>query len=320
MEAPPSGLHTKIKHKIISYHFSTTWKNIFKGNRKIYNLWYVDLFCGPGFCRNEKISEELLEELPDDWGRRTWEPPFFVLMKYADESNFNLKCFFNDSDEEKIDSLQRKIEKKGYNNFVRKYESEDANSIYKKALDMIGNPKIPSVFFLDPSKHNQLNFGTVKSIAEFKSDSGRRPELIVNLMMHSIFMAYKRGLDEKNVKSINNFLGENFTEKRLKEIKKDPRRDTYRQFLDIYLEKLHNMGYKSTSYLVRNVENNAPVYYLIFATTSDKAYSMYKNAEPTVKELMDEEWMKKLRFKIKPIVDRDQDQLTIGGFFLSSNF
>ena len=51
------NLHTKLKHKIISYYFSA-WKNTFK-SRKIYTLYYVDLFAGDGICICKELDKEI---------------------------------------------------------------------------------------------------------------------------------------------------------------------------------------------------------------------------------------------------------------------
>ena len=199
-------LHTKLKHKILTYYFSSGWKNAFKSG-KIFSLSYVDLFAGDGICCCEELDESLEKYLPDDLNKRTWRPAFFNLMEYAMEAGFNLKCFFNDIDKEKIKSLSEEIKKEGYSDFVEDYFSEDANNVYREILNKIGNPNKPSLFYIDPTNHVHLSFSTIEQIAKFKDEkNGRRPELIINFMLNSIFMAIKRGLQPDDVPSINRFL------------------------------------------------------------------------------------------------------------------
>ena len=58
-------LHTKLKHKILTYYFSGGWKNAFK-SRKIFSLSYVDLFAGDGICYCEELDESIEKYLPED--------------------------------------------------------------------------------------------------------------------------------------------------------------------------------------------------------------------------------------------------------------
>ena len=66
-------LHTKLKHKILTYYFSGGWKNAFKSG-KIYTLYYVDLFAGDGFCVCNEIDETIERYLPKNLSERRWKP------------------------------------------------------------------------------------------------------------------------------------------------------------------------------------------------------------------------------------------------------
>lgn len=311
MKTVPSGFHTKIKHKIIKYHFSSTWKNIFKSEGPLYSLYYVDLYSGPGKCINEEIDEAKEKELPDEFGRKEWKPPFFDLMEDAIKYDFDLKCLFNDINEEYIEKLKEKIAKKGLSDYIKCYfRSEDANEVVESALDIIGSPNRPSLFYLDPSNHKDLHFSTVKKIMNFKDDSGRRPDLIINFMVHTIFMAYKRGLSEEDVDSISKFLGEEITKKELEKIR-DQDEDTYKVLLDKFLEKLKEKDYSCTYYLIRDVDRDAPLYYLIFATANKRASKWHDNIKDYVDKLIDKDWMEKIKYDVKPIVERDKVQNTL---------
>jgi len=314
----PSKLHTKIKHKIIGYYYSATWRNVFRSGR-LHSLWYVDLYSGPGKCVSDEIEKEKETELPTRLGEKTWYSPFFKLMshvrKYA-KDDFDFNCVFNDINEDYIIQLEKRIEKKGFSEYAYHFHSKDANHFYKKALEMIGKPNRPSLFYLDPTNHAQLEFSTIEGITDFKSKSDRRPELIINLMIFSILMAIRRCLSnqkcsEEDLNSINKALGTKFSVDELREIYEN---DLYtpKQFLDIYLSKLEDKGYYCKSYLIRTIDSNSPLYYLIFATTSDKASSMMDNIDSRIKELT-KGWSKEMKDVIKPVINRDEAQTTLPG-------
>lgn len=294
-------LHTKLKHKILTYYFSSGWKNAFKSG-KIFSLYYVDLFAGDGLCSCDELDESLEKYLPEDLSKGTWRPSFFNLIEYAKNASFNLKCIFNDISEEKIKSLLEEIKKENYSDFVEAYYSKDANDVYKEILNMIEKPNKPSLFYIDPTNHTHLHFSTIEGIANFKDEkTGRKPELIINFMLNSIFMAMKRGLTQEDIVSINRFLGTDFDREGILNIVKDESEKTYKIFLDIFLEKLSKLGYYCNYHLIKSTKINAPIYYLIFATSNKQVFSWYKNINTYVQNI-EEEWVKR-NYTIKTMSD-----------------
>ncbi|UCF12297.1 MAG: three-Cys-motif partner protein TcmP [Thermoplasmatales archaeon] len=301
-------LHTKLKHKIISYYFSGGWKNAFKSGN-IYSLYYVDLFAGDGSCFCSEIDPDLEKILPRTLSERNWKPSYFDLMRHADDANFNLKCVFNDISENNINSLMQEIKNKRYTKFIEGYFSKNANISYTDILKLIDKPNKPSLFYIDPTNHSQLNFSTVEAIAKFKDEkSGRMPELIINLMLNSIYMAFKRGLQKEDVESINRFLGTNYDRNKINEIITDPFQKSYKILLNIYLEKLQELGYYCNYHLIKSTKSNAPIYYLLFATFSKQVDDWYKNINSYVHTL-EEEWIKK-NYVIKTMSDAKKDGQT----------
>lgn len=294
-------LHTKIKHKILTYYFSSGWKNVFKSG-KVYSLTYVDLFSGDGICNCSEIDENMEKYFPDDSKLKRWNPSFFDLMKYAEEANFNLKCYFNDIEEVKTKLLANEINRFGYSKFVKEIYFKDANKIYSTILDEIENPKKPTLFYLDPTNHAHLNFSTIEGIAKFKDkEKGRQPELIINFMLNSIYMAVKRGLTTDDIFSINQFLGTNFGRRKLVNIFKDESEKTYVKLLNIYLKKLKHLGYFCNYILIKSTSSKSPIYYLIFATSDKKIFHWYKGVN-TYAENLEEEWIKR-NFEIKTMIE-----------------
>jgi three-Cys-motif partner protein len=287
-------LHSKIKHRIIAYYFGV-WKNVFK-SPKIYSLVYADLFAGDGVCVCDEMPPGLSKKYPEDC-LSVWKPPYFSLMDYAREANFNLKCVFNDYNAETVKKLKENLT--GYEKFVDGRVCEDANTAYSEVLKIIGKPNRPSLFFLDPFFHDQLPFSTIEGIAKFKSDNGRKPELIINLMVEPMLMALKRGT-EKDFSSITKSLGTDEWRDKLGQ-------GTYKGkshvlFHDIFKRQIESLGYKTTSYYIYSTQNRSPMYFLFFATFNDQVHKLHKQIKPQIDALQKKEWVKE-NFQIQEIVN-----------------
>ena len=278
-------LHTKLKHRIIGYYFAI-FKSYFKA-KNIHSLYYVDLYSGDGFCSCNKLDEDIDQYLPPN-EQTHWEPAFFSLMKHADDTNFNLKCIFNDLEPDKISKLKDSINNKKYSKFVLDYGTEDANTYYKKALDKIEKSNRPSLFFLDPTNHKDLLFSTIREIANFKDPkTGRMPELIINLMTYSMLKNMQK-MDKEKEQSISNALGSPEWIK-----KKDAYTGrTHELFLTIFLNNLEKFGYRTTYYEIKSTKTKSPIYYLIFATYRDDIYNLHKSMKSNIDTLINEEWVK----------------------------
>jgi Neuraminidase (sialidase) len=74
----------------------------------------------------------------------------------------------------------------------------------------------------------------------------------------------------------------------------------------IYKEQLELLGYKVISYYISSTQTNSPMYYLFFATTNDKVYSLQKQIKPQIETLKGTEWVKK-NFQIQDIVNNLAD-------------
>ena len=51
-------------------------------------------------------------------------------------------------------------------------------------------------------------------------------------------------------------------------------RPVFNGFLDVYTERLKNLGYRVETEDISTIGNNAPVYYIIFAVANDQAYQI----------------------------------------------
>jgi len=280
-------LHSKIKHLILGYYYSILRK-VFK---KLFSFNYVDLYAGDGECelRDKAIPARVIPLLPNDF-KREWEPPFFSLLDYAKRTGFKLKCFFNDKKESNIQALDKKLE--SYKSDIKiSFSKEDANISVKDAIGFINRPNVPSLFYLDPFNHVDLKFSTIKEISTFSDkNTGRKPELIINLMVYSMLQAIQRGRPQ-DFDTISESLGTDSWKKQLKDYKGI----THILFKDIFIEQLKQLGYFCTWYSITSIRHNAPQYYLIFCTYDEKKiYSIHKNMEPNIKKLQKEKWVKEL--------------------------
>ena len=105
-------------------------------------------------------------------------------------------------------------------------------------------------------------------------------------------MAMKRGMSEGDLRSINSFLGTEFTIEEMLKIRNDDSEKTYKTFLNIFIENLKRLGYRCNYHLITSAKIQAPIYYLIFATYSEEVFSWYTNINAYVRNL-EEEWVRK---------------------------
>jgi three-Cys-motif partner protein len=287
-------LHTKLKHQIIGYYFGI-FKSVFK-SPNMHSLYYVDLFSGDGCCSCSRIDKDIENYLLERYYRE-WDPPYFRLMEYARDSDFKLKCIFNDLDMDKIELLKKKGGAKGYSDYIIKSEHKQADVFYKECLAEIERPNRPSLFFLDPTNHRDLSFSTIKGISEFKDGkTGRMPELIINLMVYSMLKHLQSG----NFETISKALGsDSWLDKKDEYLR---RGKTYLLFLNVFLKNLKNLGYYTTFYQINSTKTNSPIYYLIFTTFDEKIYRIHKGMKSSIDRLKEEEWIKR-NYEVDSMID-----------------
>ncbi len=280
-------LHSKIKHLIIGYYFGALEKFI----PRWYSFNYVDLYAGDGSCElREKIPRHI--ELPKDF-LTEWRPPFFKLLDFIASNRIldrEYNFFFNDTNADSIKKLTKAVEP--YKSSVRiVVENEDANMCVQEAIKFVGTPASPSIFYLDPCNHEELKFSTIEEIASFtNAKNGRKPELIVNLMVYSMLQGIQRGR-EVDFDSISNSLGTDKWKNELELYRQNQL--THELFLKVFIERMQKIGYYCTPCSVRSIKCNAPQYYIIFCTFDEKKiHPIHKNIEKSIRKLQEEKWVK----------------------------
>ncbi|MDP2750551.1 MAG: three-Cys-motif partner protein TcmP [Nanoarchaeota archaeon] len=252
MEIEP---HSTLKNRTLGLYYKICIQVIKKRDK----FYYVDLFASDG------------ESICKDTDNKVWQAPFITqFLETAKKGQIDLVCYFNDLDSEKCEKLKNNL--KAYDKFVKKITNEDANKVYKEFLKEIPKDEW-SIFFLDPFKHSDLDFETIKSISEWsaydeRSKSTRRPELIINLMTYT--MQRNARINKPNVmKAVGGGDWIDLVENKTTDEK------TYEILHDSFIKNLESLGYFTTSIEIRQTPPlNSVLYYLIFASSIPQAHEI----------------------------------------------
>lgn len=256
------SIHSNKKPRLLGYYFSIIRKGIIGGRKSFKKLYYADLYCGDGECYYSETNE-------------LWDSPLIASLLKHTKEGFPLCCIVNDSDKEKIEKL--KIKTKDYASCIADYGTEDANTYYNKALEYIPKDQF-SIFFLDPYNHEQLKWTTIKGISEHTHTNGRRPEIIINLMVWTMLGCFLQGKFD----TIDESLGTHEWHNRVIEYqKKRVNRPVETAILDTFVEQLKKLGYfVPTPIPITNTTPANTVYFLIWATNKQGYNIIEKNVMP----------------------------------------
>ncbi len=264
------NFYAKGKHWCLKGYLDIV-RNVLKGKKRSFT--FIDLFSGDGICTVQKPMED------------SWDGSPLMALKCAKKAEFDFKCIFNDLDNDKIQTLNERIAP--YKDYVIDVYNEEADSVYKKILSKLKANEL-NLFYIDPNKHADVSWTTIKEICEFSSDEYyngkkfiRRPELLINLMTHSM----QRGGVPFDQESIDKCLGTSDWRRQM-DIK-SPSTPMHKVFLNTFLNQLHPYYDKEKNVFVmevRQLENKSLLYYLIFATTHPLASKIFLNYQDYVKK------------------------------------
>ncbi len=264
------NFYAKGKHWCLRGYLSIV-RNVLKGKGRSFT--YVDLFSGDGICT---VQEPIKD---------TWDGPPITALKCAKKATFDFKCIFNDLDSDKIKNLNNHISP--YRDFVAGVYNEEADSAYRKILTQLNRNEL-NLFYIDPNKHSDISWEAIRDICEFESIGYyngkrfiRRPELLINLMTHSM----QRGGVPYDPESIDKCLGTSDWREQMKS--KHSNTPMHKVFLNTFLNQLHPYYDKDKNVFVmevRQLENKSLLYYLIFATTHPLASQIFSNYQDYVKK------------------------------------
>lgn len=127
-----------------------------------------------------------------------------------------------------------------------------------------------------------------------------------------MIIAWRKALQRNEIDSINESLGTDQWQKKLKQYQ--AKQKTHELFKDFFIKQLGTLGYKTTEYCILSTDTKSPQYYLIFATYDNEIYSTHRQMEKNVQELKEKEWVKKtavISYRINKIT---KDQTSLSGF------
>ena len=240
------------------------WRDLLKSFNPERPLYYVDLYCGDGDSYDETTREK-------------YETPLIIslIKKGVLDKHLDIRFLLNDSNQESIAKLKKKIQDLGINKEIIDIDSIDANVYVDKALAKVPKEEF-SVFFIDPFNYKDLKWETIEKISKHKGDKyGRRPEMIINLPLYTL----GKGMESKHFEKMDEFFGTDAWLKKVNEYKAlGHERPVFNALLEFYVERLKTLGYKVEFEEISSIGNSAPIYYIIFAVGNNEAYKIVERA------------------------------------------
>lgn len=240
------------------------WRDLLKAQNPQRTLYYIDLYCGDG-------------ETFDKKARQTFETPVIVslIKKGILAMKLDIRLLLNDTNTESITKLKKKIEDLGVMDKVLALESQDANKFIDLALSKVPKDDFV-VVFIDPYNYKDLKWETIVKISQHNGKNyGRKAEMIINLPLYSL----GEGMKSKHFEQMDVFFGTKEWHSKVNEYKElDKERPVFNALLDVYVKRLEGLGYRVLFEEISTLENNAPVYYIIFAVGNDEAYTIAQRA------------------------------------------
>jgi three-Cys-motif partner protein len=254
--------HSRIKHWLLENYLNICL-NVQKRRKKPF--YYIDLYSGDGTCECKNPPSR-------------WEGSPIVAIKNSSESKFGFHCVFNDIDPQNIKELKQRLKPYENRDNVLKVFNEDANKTHSNILKLIPSRE-HSLFFIDPTKHTQLNWSTIENISNHKCRDYygisfiRRPELMINLMTYTMQIDY-----QQNPQYIDNFMGLNSKWREHVTQCIGNNEPIHKGFLSAYVNQLKNIYKQDPSFIeiqqtgkgIKKGSGNV-VYYLLFVTSHPKA-------------------------------------------------
>lgn len=225
--------------------------------KELKGIHYIDLFSGPGKCKNR------------DTGQIYLGSPLLALTVRFPFSQY----FFVDSDEIMIDTLKTRCDTSGMASKI-KYIMGDSNQVVTKIVSEInaidqqfisGKSHSLNLAFLDPEGF-ELEWSTVALLGNMK-----RMDLIINYPQGGLNRDMPNEIDKPSPSKIDGYFGGMEWRQIYENFRKKETLHLHRELIDLYKGKLESLGYievkeNENEPLMRNTKRNAPLYRLIFAS------------------------------------------------------
>lgn len=251
-------------------HYIDTFEKSMQ-NSKWRSRIYIDLFAGPGKCKDRKTNEYFLGS---------------PLLALTTEYPFTT-YFFGDMDNANIETLKIRSEATSIKRDSICFLVGDANDTVNEVtreIRKIDKPYIPdlwpslSLAFLDPNGVEELKWNIIAELAQMK-----RMDLIIHYSQQGVERLVKNSVNSNNETALDRFYGDNgwrdiYTKN------KNSAGGYHRPLINYYKSKLKQLGYVEvkddeeiwTEPLMRN-QKNAPLYRLLFASKSELGVKFWKD-------------------------------------------
>lgn len=257
----PSGSWAAIKHDYLKRYINV-FETSMREKWKVRN--YVDLLAGPGKNRVE------------DSGKISLGSPLLALTTTYPFTGY----YFTDSERKNIDALQQRVSASPYAERVN-IQQGDCNYLVDSIVSQIKRNDAASLnlAFLDP-QGLELKWATVAKLSAI-----RRMDLIINYPQGGL----NRYLGEAYKTESNTAVDDLFGDRSWRDVyrnwqDKTPNVSIHRLLVQHYKRKLQALGYQEViqgeeledAPLIRNVERNAPLYRLLFASKHPLGHDFWK--------------------------------------------
>jgi len=238
------GGWSKAKHYYLKRYidtFTTSMRLKWHGQ-----LYYIDLFSGPGKC----IARDTEEEIDGS--------PMIALNVAHPFANY----FFVDLDNEVLNALSERCKNHQYHNRIKLIPG-DCNLIIDDIINKIPKRSL-SLAFIDPTGLH-FKFSTLQKLAQ------RKVDLIITFPEG---MAIKRNI-KKFLEELHSPLDDVMGDKEWRKFKLG------REIIEYYRNKLTSLGYIETKLgdeiPIRSVQRNLPLYCLLFACKNPLGYKFWRD-------------------------------------------
>jgi three-Cys-motif partner protein len=265
----PSGDWAQDKLFYVKHYIDTFEKSM--RNSKWRSRIYIDLFSGPGKCKDRKTHEYFLGS------------PLLALTATYPFTNY----FFADMDNESIDALRTRSKATGISeNRIRFLIGDASETVIEitKEIRRIDKPYIPDVWpslnlaFLDPNGVDELKWHIVAELAQMK-----RMDLIIHYSQQGIERLVKNSVGSQKETVLDRFFG-SIGWRDIYAKNKDSAGGYHRPLINYYKFNLQQLGYVEvkddeeiwTEPLMRN-QKNAPLYRLLFASKDKLGVKFWKD-------------------------------------------
>lgn len=205
------------------YYFLERYLNASREARRKFsdrgNAVFIDLFSGPGHCIIREKKTEIISG-----GFRATE---------LNETPFN-EYIFCDINEDNIEAFRQRTQQK--QNCI--FYTGDSNKTIESIVNHLKkNDYRYHCAYVDPFAPENLNFNTLKTLAQLK-----RMDMLIHFPIGSIHRNLDNWMGKTNT-ILDNFLGTNVWRERIENARKNGKYNDYYVLTDVFKEQLKSIGY-----------------------------------------------------------------------------